>query len=153
LIHGQPLVDEDAEGVRAFLEALHAQDACGLPLERHDWVEAYREQCAEFERLVFPVVHGDRRAEARRLFGEVETLVDFTPSLIHADLGPDIFCATVAHRWIDRGDMRAGDPALDYAWLLTGPRDGCRSRDGGRFYRLASGTRLITDHHEPASAY
>jgi hypothetical protein len=55
MIRGQPLVDEDAEGVRAFLEALHAQDVSGLPLERHDWAEAYREQCAEFERLVFPV--------------------------------------------------------------------------------------------------
>ena len=122
-IHGQPLVDEDAEGVRAFLEALHAQDSCGLPLERHDWVEAYREQCAEFERLVFPVVHGDRRAEARRLFGEVETLVDFTPSLIHADLGPEHLLVRDGRLAgvIDWGDMRVGDPALDYAWLLTGP--------------------------------
>lgn len=54
LIRGRPLVDEDAEGVYAFLQALHAHDASELPLERHDWVEAYREQCVEFERLVFP---------------------------------------------------------------------------------------------------
>jgi hypothetical protein len=123
LIHGQPLVDEDAEAVRAFLEALHAQDSSGLPLERHDWVEAYREQCAEFERLVFPVVDNDRRAEAKRLFGEVETLVDFTPSLIHADLGPEHLLVRDGRFTgvIDWGDMRVGDPALDYAWLLTGP--------------------------------
>jgi aminoglycoside 2''-phosphotransferase len=87
LIRGQPLVDEDGEGVRAFLEALHTPDSSALAVERHDWVEAFREQCAEFERLVFPVVDSDRRAEAKRLFGEVETLVDFKPSLIHADLG------------------------------------------------------------------
>jgi aminoglycoside phosphotransferase (APT) family kinase protein len=123
LIRGQPLVDEDAEGVRAFLEALHAQDSSGLPVERHDWVEAYREQCAEFERLVFPVVDSDRRAEAKRLFGEVETLVDFTPSLIHADLGPEHLLVRDGRLTgvIDWGDMRVGDPALDYAWLLTSP--------------------------------
>lgn len=123
LIRGQPLVDEDAEGVRAFLEALHGHDASGLPLERHDWVEAYREQCAEFERLVFPVVDLDRRAQAQRLFGEVETLVDFRPSLIHADLGPEHLLVRDGRLAgvIDWGDMRLGDPALDYAWVLNGP--------------------------------
>jgi len=123
LIRGQPLVDEDAEGVRAFLEALHAPDPGGLPIERHDWVEAYREQCAEFERLVFPVIDSDWRAEAKRLFDEVETLVDFTPSLTHADLGPEHLLVRDGRLIgvIDWGDMRVGDPALDYAWLLTGP--------------------------------
>jgi len=123
LIRGQPLVDEDPEGVRAFLEALHARNASGLPVERHDWVKAYREQCAEFERLVFPVVDSDRRADARQLFDEVETLVNFTPSLVHADLGPEHLLVRDGrlNGVIDWGDMRAGDPALDYAWLLAGP--------------------------------
>ena len=123
LIRGQPLVNEDAEGVRTFLEALHAQDASGLPVERHDWVETYRKQCAEFERLVFPVVDSDRRAEAKRLFGEAETLVDFTPSLTHADLGPGHLLVRDGRLTgvIDWGDMCVGDPALDYAWLLNGP--------------------------------
>ena len=123
LIRGQPLVDEDAEGVRAFLEALHTHDASGLPVERHDWVEAYRQQCAEFERLVFPVVDIDRRAQAKRLFGDVETLVDFKPSLIHADLGPEHLLVRDGRLAgvIDWGDMRLGDPALDHAWPLNGP--------------------------------
>jgi aminoglycoside phosphotransferase (APT) family kinase protein len=123
LIRGQPLVDEDPDGVRAFLEALHAQDPSRLPVEHHDWVEAYREQCAEFERLVFPVVDRDRRVDALRLFGEVETLVDFTPSLVHADLGPEHLLVRDGRLGgvIDWGDMRVGDPALDYAWLLAGP--------------------------------
>ena len=123
LIRGRPLVDEDAIGVRAFLEALHAQDASGLPVERRDWVEAYREQCAEFERLVFPFVDIDRRARAKRLFGDVETLVDFKLSLIHADLYPEHLLVRDGRLAgvIDWGDMRLGDPALDYAWLLNGP--------------------------------
>lgn len=144
LIRGQPLVDEDAEGVRAFLEALHAPDTSRLPVERHNWVEAYREQCAEFERLVLPVVDRDRRADAKRLFDEVETLVDFTPSLIHADLGPEHLLVRDGRLAgvIDWGDMRMGDPALDYAWLLTGPFahwdvDSDLRRRAGFYTRLA----------------
>jgi len=123
LIRGEPLVDEDADGVRAFLDVLHALDPSGLPLEHHDWVDAYRQQCAEFERLVFPVLDQDRRAEAKRFFGDVETLVDFEPALLHADLGPEhlLVCAGRLAGVIDWGDARLGDPALDYSWLLNGP--------------------------------
>jgi aminoglycoside phosphotransferase (APT) family kinase protein len=123
MIRGRPLVNEDAEGVRAFLAALHAHDGSGLPLERHDWVEAYRQQCAEFERLVFPVVDADQRARAKRLFGDVETLVGLELALIHADLGPEHLLVRDDRLAgvIDWGDMRLGDPALDYAWLLNGP--------------------------------
>ena len=49
LLRGEPLVDEDADGVRAFLEALHALDPSGLPVERPDWVEAYRAPSAQPE--------------------------------------------------------------------------------------------------------
>jgi aminoglycoside phosphotransferase (APT) family kinase protein len=123
LIRGEPLVDEDAEGVRAFLQALHALDPSGLPLERFDWVERYRVQCAEFERLVLPLLDKDRRPDARRLFDDVETLVDFEPVLVHADLGPAHLRVRAGRLAgvIDWGDARLGDPALDYAWLLNGP--------------------------------
>ncbi len=123
LIRGEPLVDEDADGVRAFLEALHALDASGLPVERPDWVEAYRDQCAEFERLVLPLLERDRHAQAKRLFGDTEILVDFKPALLHADLGPEHLLVRDGRLAgvIDWGDMRLGDPALDYAWLLNGP--------------------------------
>ena len=123
VIHGEPLVDEDAAGVRAFLEALHAFDPSELPVERPDWVEAYRVQCAEFERLALPFLDNDRRAQARRLFADAETLVDFKPTLLHADLGPDHLLVRDGRLVgvIDWGDARVGDPALDYAWLLNGP--------------------------------
>ena len=123
LIRGEPLVDEDPDGVRAFLEALHAVDPSRLPIERLDWVGAYREQCAEFERLVLPCLERDLRPHARRLFKGAETLVDFTPALIHGDLGPEHLLMRGGRLVgvIDWGDARVGDPALDYAWLLNGP--------------------------------
>ena len=123
LIRGEPLVDEDADGVRAFLEALHAHDPSDLPVERRDWIEAYRRQCGEFERRVLPLLDPDLRRRARRLFGEAETLVGFEPALLHADLGPDHLLVREGRLAgvIDWGDTRVGDPALDYAWLLNGP--------------------------------
>ncbi len=123
LIRGTPLVDEDGDGARAFLEALHALDASALPVEPLDWVAAYRDQCAEFERLVLPLLDRDRHAEAKRLFGEAETLVEFEPALVHADLGPEHLLVRDGRLAgvIDWGDARVGDPALDYAWLLNKP--------------------------------
>ena len=120
LIRGEPFIDEDAKGIRAFLEALHGLDPSELPIARHDWVEAYRDQSAEFERLVFPVLDSDLRAQARRLFDEVETLVGFEPSLVHADLTPPHLLVHdgVLAGVIDWGDMRVGDPALDYSYFL-----------------------------------
>jgi len=126
LIDGDPLVDEDAAGVRAFLDALHAFDAGGLPVERPEWIAMYRRQCAEFERLVVPLLDPDAAARARALFGEVETLTGYTPVLLHADLGPGHLRVRDGRLVgvIDWGDTRIGDPALDYAWLLSGPFPG-----------------------------
>ena len=123
VICGEPLVDDDADGVRAFLDSLHALDPSGLPVHRVDWVGAYRRQCAEFERLVLPLVDRDERLQAQQLFAEVETLVGFEPALLHADLGPDHLLVRRGRLAgvIDWGDARVGDPALDYAWLLNVP--------------------------------
>ena len=123
LIRGEPLVDEDADGVRAFLEALHAFDPSGLPVPRPHWIEAYRDQCAKFEQLVFPLLGKEQRLRAMQLFGEAETLVGFEPVLLHADLGPAHLRVRNGRLVgvIDWGDARVGDPALDYAWLLNGP--------------------------------
>lgn len=123
LIRGTPLFDEDQDGVRAFLDALHALGPTELPVDRPDWVEAYRDQCAEFERLVFPILDKDTRAQASRLFADVDTLVDFEPALVHADLGPEHLLVRDGRLAgvIDWGDVRVGDPALDYSWLLNRP--------------------------------
>ena len=123
LIQGTPVVDEDGDGVRAFVEALHALDPAGLPLEETDWVATYGEQCAEFERLVLPLLGRHERTRAAQLFDEVDTLVGFSPALLHADLGPDHLLVRKGRLVgvIDWADARVGDPALDYAWALNGP--------------------------------
>ena len=123
LIDGSPLVDEDAGGVRAFVEALHGLDPAALPVEAHDWSEAYRAQRAEFERVVLPLVPAEARPRALELLASTETLVGFEPALVHADLGPEHLLVENGRLAgvIDWGDARIGDPALDYAWLLHGP--------------------------------
>jgi aminoglycoside phosphotransferase (APT) family kinase protein len=122
-IRGEPLVDEDGDGVLAFLTALHTVDPSRLPVEPEDWVEAYEEQCAEFERRVLPLLDVDRRSDARRLFAEAQTLVGFAPALVHADLGPPHLLVRDGRLAgvIDWSDARLGDPAIDYAWFLNGP--------------------------------
>jgi aminoglycoside phosphotransferase (APT) family kinase protein len=119
-ILGRPLVDEDPEGVRAFLDALHSS---GMRLEPVEWVEAYRQQCEEFTRAVLPLVDAGLHARATELFAEAETLTGFEPVLVHADLGPSHLLVRDGRLAgvIDWGDARMGDPALDYAWLLNGP--------------------------------
>ena len=118
LIDGDPLIDEDPGGVRAFLDALHAVQTNVLPAA--NWVEDYRAQCVEFERLVFPLLSGAEQEQSRALFAEVDTLVGFEPCVIHSDLGAEHLLVRDGRLAgvIDWGDARMGDPALDYAWLL-----------------------------------
>jgi aminoglycoside phosphotransferase (APT) family kinase protein len=112
LIRGEPLVDEDGDGVRAFLDALHAFDRSKLSVGPLDWIDGYRAQCAEFDRLVVPLLETDRRVQAQRLFDDVETLLGFEPALLHADLGPEHLLVHDGRLAgvIDWGDTRVGDP-------------------------------------------
>jgi aminoglycoside phosphotransferase (APT) family kinase protein len=123
LIRGEPLVDEDPAGVRAFLDALHAVDAKSVPVPRPDWLEEYRRLAGEFRRVVLPLLDPDERARGEALLAETETLVGFEPALTHSDLGPEHLLVEDGKLAgvIDWGDARIGDPALDYAWLLSGP--------------------------------
>jgi aminoglycoside phosphotransferase (APT) family kinase protein len=123
LIRGEPLVEEDSAGVRAFLEALHAIGTDEVPAPRPDWLATYRNKREEFRRAVLPLLDRDERADGEALLEEIDTLTGFEPALTHSDLGPshllvdDGLLAGV----IDWGDARVGDPAIDYAWLLNGP--------------------------------
>jgi aminoglycoside phosphotransferase (APT) family kinase protein len=123
LIRGDPLVAEDPDGVRAFLEALHAVDVDSVPAQRPEWLETYRAQADEFRRVVLPLLDLDERSHGEGLLAEVETLTGFRPALTHSDLGPPHLLVRDGNLIgvIDWGDARIGDPAIDYAWLLNGP--------------------------------
>jgi aminoglycoside phosphotransferase (APT) family kinase protein len=123
LIPGDPLVAEDPDGVRAFLDALHTVDVADVPAPRPDWLETYRDQANEFRRVVLPLLDADERPRGEALLAEVETLTDFRPALTHSDLGPEHLLVRDEKLVgvIDWGDARIGDPAIDYAWLLNGP--------------------------------
>jgi aminoglycoside phosphotransferase (APT) family kinase protein len=122
LIRGERLVDEDPDGVRAFLDALHGVDV-ELPAPRPDWLETYRDQAGEFRRIVLPLLDPDERARGEALLAETETLTGFQQALTHSDLGPSHLLVRDGRLVgvIDWGDARIGDPAIDYAWLLNGP--------------------------------
>jgi aminoglycoside phosphotransferase (APT) family kinase protein len=123
LIRGEPLVDEDPDGVRTFLDALHAVDVDSVPADRPDWLETYRHLADEFRRVVLPLLDSDERAGGEEVLAEVETLTGFRPTLTHSDLGSGHLLVRDGRLAgvIDWGDARIGDPALDYAWLLNGP--------------------------------
>ena len=121
LIRGTPLIDEDPDGVRRFLESLHRVQTDALPPT--DWIASYIEQCAKFAELVLPLLNPDERSHAQALFAEVETLTGFDPCVTHSDLGAEHLLVRDGRLVgvIDWGDARLGDPALDYSWLLHGP--------------------------------
>ncbi|HEY2310635.1 MAG TPA: phosphotransferase [Gaiellaceae bacterium] len=123
LIRGEPLVDEDPAGVRAFLDALHAIDVDTIVAPRPDWPATYREQGGEFRRVVLPLLDRDERAAGEGLLQEIETLTGFESALTHSDLGPSHLLVSDGKLVgvIDWGDAKIGDPAIDYAWLLNGP--------------------------------
>ena len=123
LIRGEPLAGEDPDGVRGFLEALHALDADAVPADRPDWLETYRERGEEFRRVVLPLLDPDERTRGEALLAEIETLTGFQPALTHSDVAPAHLLVREGKLVgvIDWGDARIGDPALDYAWLLNGP--------------------------------
>ncbi len=123
LIRGKTLRDEDPDGVRAFLDALHSFAARDLPVPRPEWREIYRAHAADWRRLVLPLLDVDERRHAEGLLEEVETLTGFEPALVHCDLGPEhLICRDGRLAGvIDWGEAKIGDPAIDYAWLLNGP--------------------------------
>jgi aminoglycoside phosphotransferase (APT) family kinase protein len=122
-IAGEPLVDEDPDGVRGFLEALHAIDVDAVPAPRPDWLETYRAHSDDWRRTVLPLLDLDERPRGEALLAEIETLTEFDPALTHSDLGPSHLLVREGRLAgvIDWGDARVGDPAVDYAWLLNGP--------------------------------
>jgi aminoglycoside phosphotransferase (APT) family kinase protein len=123
LIRGEPLRDEDPDGVRGFLEALHSFDAGDIPVPRPDWLGIYRGHVEDWRRVVVPLLSVDERGRADALLHEIETLTGFEPALVHCDLGAEHLLCRDGRLVgvIDWGDAKIGDPAIDYAMLLNRP--------------------------------
>ncbi len=123
LIRGHALQEEDPDGLRAFLVALHSFDPGDLPVPRPEWQEIYRAHAADWRQIVLPLLDADERPRAEALLGQIETLTGFEPALVHCDLGPEhLICRDGKLAGvIDWGEAKVGDPAIDYAWLLNGP--------------------------------
>jgi aminoglycoside phosphotransferase (APT) family kinase protein len=143
LIEGGPLRDEDPDGVRSFLEALHSFDTRGLDLPESDWRGIYRRHAEDWRLIVLPLLDLDERDRGIALLGEIETLRGFEPALTHCDLGPSHLLVRDGRLAgvIDWADAKLGDPALDYSWLLNGPFpdwevDGDLRRRASVYHRL-----------------
>jgi aminoglycoside phosphotransferase (APT) family kinase protein len=123
LIRGAPFVDEDPQGVRTFLEALHSLDPASLPLRTPAWIDEYVDRCERFARDVLPLLDADVQSAARDLLAGAQTLTGFEHVPIHGDVLPEhLLCHDRRLVGvIDWGDACVGDPALDYAWLLNEP--------------------------------
>ena len=117
----------------AFLAALHRFDVAraeqlGLPpADAPAWLARYGEFRDWCERRALPLLSiGDRRS-AGAMFEDFfsRACSGFAIAVVHADLGPEhVLCrGDVVSGVIDWGDVRIGDPALDFAWLLHGVGD------------------------------
>lgn len=109
-----------------FLAALHAfpvERARELEVPSHDldWSERYRRFTGEVLDAAGPQLGPQAEAMVAAYLAD-ESNFAFPPRLIHADLGPAHLLAEGEELTgvIDWGDVRIGDPALDFAWLLNG---------------------------------
>lgn len=131
LIAGRPLQRHDVVvEVTEMLRALHgfptdvARDALGCAGTTVEWRSGYAYLWEETARTVLPLLDGELRgALIQRYDGFLDRAADFTPVLVHRDLGAEHVLVDPATRrpvgLIDFEDAAVGDPAIDFAGLLT----------------------------------
>ncbi len=97
------------------------------PGSAEQWRESYREMLARHEKNSFPLMEERLQSKCTGIFEdflERDDYFTFEPVVIHGDLAPD------AHiLWdpeteditgiVDWGDMRIGDPALDFTGIIS----------------------------------
>jgi aminoglycoside phosphotransferase (APT) family kinase protein len=130
LIEGMPIRPGAPAGeVAAFLSALHrfpVDRAVELGLPRPHWKASLAHRLEEFSSRVAPLLEPSERARALQRFADFQAdpaNLTFRLAVIHADLGPEHMLCDPEGRLvgvIDWTDAQVGDPALDFAWLLTG---------------------------------
>lgn len=121
-----------ARQLGAFLTALHR-----FPVSRarelgasgggpQTWRNDHSDSCRRLLSAVLPLLEPKEQEVAKAMievFLSDDANFSFSPTLIHADLGPEhILCRSSGEiaGVIDWSDARVGDPALDFAWLLHG---------------------------------
>jgi aminoglycoside phosphotransferase (APT) family kinase protein len=126
-IRGEPLQRYDAMAGRRlgqFLLALHGRpidEAVIRGVPDDDTTRARRTVLlARLREQVLPLLPTDLTAAGSALLDQVG--VAPADTLVHGDLGPGHLLVHVdrLHGVIDWTDAHVGDPALDFAWLLTG---------------------------------
>ncbi len=114
-----------------------------------------------FSKQVLPLLGREEREQLQQLFSEhirEETLWEFEPVLAHNDLGPAHILVNESGKLagvIDWEELAAGDPAVDFAWMLGEyPEIGrrmldaaCIERDAG-FHKRARFNYLLMPFHE-----
>jgi aminoglycoside phosphotransferase (APT) family kinase protein len=116
-----------AAALGRFLSALHEFPVerareLGAPSHDHGWRERYESFARGLLGRVGSMLGDDRDRADTMLsdFLDDPSNFEFTPRLIHADLGPAHILAREDELTgvIDWSDARIGDPALDLAWAL-----------------------------------
>ncbi len=115
----------------AFLTALHrfpvarAKELMGEAHSAASWHQSLYQLYADTQQKVIPLLLPDLQQQTIALwegFLGNDANWQFTPRLIHADLGPDHILYDAARAKIsgiiDWGDSEVGDPAMDFSGLL-----------------------------------
>jgi aminoglycoside phosphotransferase (APT) family kinase protein len=118
-----------AKELGRFLRALHSfpvdrARVLGVQGDVRAWREDLQSECGDFRNRVLPLLSAQEARRAGDLFDEFiddDLNFSFRAAVVHADLGPDhILCSRNGLAGIiDWGDVRIGDPAIDFAWLAN----------------------------------
>jgi aminoglycoside phosphotransferase (APT) family kinase protein len=141
VLAGEPIDNEELEAATRsilperlgrFLYDLHLvpPEIVGLrPESPERWRESYRKTITEFRERVIPLIDAEQRWRAE---GMLEAFIEddgnfrFATGIVHGDLGPEHILRSPAGDLagvIDWGDLRVGDPAIDFAWMLYRTRE------------------------------
>jgi aminoglycoside 2''-phosphotransferase len=150
-IPGRPITPVDCAAVAAdlahVLQDLHsfptteAARLLGVEATTAAWQQRYRDLWPTISEAVLPRLARDLRDQVNRGYQDfLDIPLDFTPCLVHCDLGPDHILLDEATGQftglIDFEDATVGDPAIDMLWLYRMSPPGAKrvllgSRDWG----------------------
>lgn len=142
-IEGKPFPDSPAgawpEQLGALVRDLQGIEPHELGIADRTGDDVRREQSAELEKMsehVVPLLGTKERKELQRIFSKYlrgEQAWSFRPAIVHNDLGPPHILVGESGDLagvIDWEELSAGDPVVDFAWMLgEHPKTGRRMLD------------------------